>query len=126
MNYFCEHCDYNVIRKDKLGGGSNGAIYPVYLQSDRSLQMVVKEVGCFFVAVKKIVEAMIKYKCSDNFQFIFNCLSVVRVRENTFFAVREKKINFGKAHGKKKTKMGKLKFKVAAALREDYRQIDQF
>ena len=90
MNYFCEHCDYNVIRKDKLGGGSNGAIYPVYLQSDRSLQMVVKEVGCFFVAVKKIVEAMIKYKCSDNFQFICNCLSVVRVRENTFFAVREK------------------------------------
>lgn len=43
VNYFCEHCDYNVIRKDKLGGGSNGAIFPVYLQSDRSLQMVVKE-----------------------------------------------------------------------------------
>ena len=54
VNYFCEHCDYNVIRKDKLGGGSNGAIFPVYLQSDRSLQMVVKEVGCFFVAVRKI------------------------------------------------------------------------
>ena len=67
--------------------------------------MVVKEVGCFFVAFKKIVEAMIKHKCSDNFQFIFNCLSVVRVRENPFFAVREKK-NFGKAHGKKKQKWG--------------------
>lgn len=97
MNYFCEHCDYNVIRKDKLGGGSNGAIFPVYLQSDRSLQMVVKEVGCFFCSFKKIMEAMIKYKHSDKFQFIFNCLRVVRVRENTFFVVREKKINFGKA-----------------------------
>ena len=37
-----------MIRKDKLGGGSNGTIYPVYLQSDRSLKMAVKEVGGFF------------------------------------------------------------------------------
>ena len=71
VHHFSEHCDYNVIRKDKLGGGSNGAIYPVYLQSDRSLQMVVKEVGCFFVAVKKFMEAMIKLKCSDKFSVYF-------------------------------------------------------
>ena len=48
------------------------------------------------------------------------------MRENTFFVEREeKKINFDKAHGKKK-QMRKLKFKVAAALRVNYRQIDQF
>ena len=91
MNYFCEHCDYNVIRKDKLGGGSNGAIFPVYLQSDRSLQMVVKEVGCFFVAVRKIWKPLSNASALINFQFIFNCLRVVRVRGNTFFVVREKK-----------------------------------
>lgn len=48
LYYFSEHCDYNVIRQNKLGGGSNGTIYPVYLQSDRSLKMAVKEVGGFF------------------------------------------------------------------------------
>ena len=29
VNYFTEHAEYNVNRNDKLGVGSNGAIYPV-------------------------------------------------------------------------------------------------
>ena len=45
--------------------------------------------------------------------------------KHIFCGKRKKIIDFGKAHGKKKQKMGKLKFKVAAALREDYRQMDQ-
>ena len=43
--HFSEHADYNVNRKAVLGGGSNGQIYPVYLQSDRSKEIVVKEVS---------------------------------------------------------------------------------
>lgn len=39
-----------MIRKGELGGGSNGKIYPVYLQSDRSKTMVVKEVSCLFLS----------------------------------------------------------------------------
>ena len=45
--YFAEHVDYNVNRKVMLGGGSNGQIYPVYLQSDRSKEIVVKEVSFY-------------------------------------------------------------------------------
>ena len=37
-------------RKDELGGGSNGKIYPVYLQTDRSKKMVVKEVSCLLLS----------------------------------------------------------------------------
>ena len=74
------------------------------------------------------MEAMIKINASAliNVQFIFNCLRVVRVRGNTFFVVREKKLLIlAKPMEKKTQKMGKLKFKVAAALHEDYRQVDQ-
>ena len=41
---FQEHTDYIVIRREFLGGGTFGEVYPVYLQSDRKKEVVVKEV----------------------------------------------------------------------------------
>lgn len=42
-SYFSEHVDYNVMRKNKLGNGSNGNIYPICMQTDLNKEMVVKE-----------------------------------------------------------------------------------
>ncbi|KAL9982084.1 hypothetical protein ACROYT_G010878 [Oculina patagonica] len=41
--YFAEHIDYNVMRRNKLGNGSNGNIYSICMQSDMNKKMALKE-----------------------------------------------------------------------------------
>lgn len=41
--FFVEHIDYHKMTKDKLGSGSNGDIFTIYLQSNRSEKMALKE-----------------------------------------------------------------------------------
>lgn len=43
QNFCTEHTDYLKMTKEKLGNGSNGDIFTIYLQSDRSKKMALKE-----------------------------------------------------------------------------------